>query len=212
MASSNGVCFSNVLFRSIPEEGIADPVDKLAAMVQHQASPNRSPWAAAFDRIDGGLISIVATNHDIRTPKEIGVRPGESLLVDEADVKAAKAFHRIEHTFETLAFGMDLSEDARTMGLRIRLGCDNRQDTSNLRADVQTLIEIYRKKVEDNDFDTEYPDAAARAVLNQFVDRAVVDLVETSDGTSDVYIRSALDLPASSASLFAQMIAQDFAE
>ena len=111
-----------------------------------------------------------------------------------------------------LAIGIDLSEDARTMGVRIRIGCENRKDTSQIQTDVQTLIQMYRKEILDSDTDDIESTAATLAVLKPFIDRAVIDLVDHSDGTSDVYIRSTLDLPASSGSLLAQMIAQDFSE
>ena len=117
----------------------------LVKLAEHKPRPNKSAWANAFRRVDGGLFAYAVTNQGIRTPEEFA-----SPYPDGSKERiAAEAFHRVEHSFETLAIGLDLDQAGDHVGVRIRVGFSQRTDADRAAKDIRMLHRFARERLED---------------------------------------------------------------
>lgn len=184
---SHTVCFSNIIRRTTSNEGDSDALNSLMKVVTHHNSPNRSSWAAAFRRVDGGLVSVAVSNKAIRTPRESSSTSPEGSL----ERIVSDAVNRIEHTFDTLACGLDAADDGRDLGIRVRIGGRNRIDTEAMAADVQLWRRTRLQLVEGETAGSLETPGTARLKLEvwkQFMERMVVDVEDHPDGSSDIFI------------------------
>ncbi len=197
------VCFSNTMWRGIPDADDPAQIDGLVKFVTHRARPNQSAWAKAFHRVDGGLVVFVATNKEIRTPREFTF----SGSADGPERVAAEAFHRLEHTFQTLAVGIDLSEQGNRVGFRIRIGCANRTDAKTMESDFRLLHRLGLEAIEaasEADEDEEL-DAIVKNLSRQFMQRMVIGIEDHADGSSEVSIKTVVSHPS-----LLKVLAQEF--
>ena len=109
--------------------------ESLVKLAEHKPQPNKSAWANAFRRVDGGFFTYAVTNQGIRTPEEF-----DCPYPDGSNERiAAEAFHRVEHSFETLAVGLDLDQAGDHLGVRIRVGFSQRKDADRAAKDIRLL-------------------------------------------------------------------------
>ncbi len=170
--------------------------EALVTLAEYQQQPNESAWVNAFRRVDGGLIAYAVTNQGIRTRDEF------ECPYPEGSKKrlAAETFHRIEHAFETFAFGIDLDQTGDHLGVRIRLGCSQRANAEQIAEDVRTMrrlgldqLDVGKDTLDESDDEFK---VSGFEMSKQFLQQMTIAVEDHADGTSDVYVQSHVSNPS----------------
>ncbi|MCR9294221.1 MAG: M56 family metallopeptidase [bacterium] len=172
---------------------------QLDCVLNHSEAENRSAWADAFRRIDGGIVAVSVSNTWFdQVPDEVD----HSLPASEQ--KAQQAYRRIQNSIRTLSFGADVSADANKIGIRIEVSCED-----SARADIveQAVADLIEFGLADN---------AARdqveigpRIGRQFLTRSIVTRARYGDEFT-VTLETAIDHPRFSGSALASFLAGEF--
>lgn len=197
---SSTICLSNVFIRN-PEDVDDSGVDSVEASVKHESQPNDSKWAAAFDRIDGGLIALAVTSDHFQGPLDpIEAGEGEVTPASQREIDATNALQRIGNSFETLAIGIDSDVDG-SIAVRIRIGTDELARANAIVADIHQLVSLAKEQIEEEQTLAEKGtesepqdtiDEFGAQLYLSFIDGLTVDVEQHEDGSSDAYIQSRL--------------------
>lgn len=185
------LCFGAMMLARTGKGGDPSSAEVLDAAVQHDTQPNASAWAAGYRSVDGGLITIAATNKWVSKLEEF--QPEDDM--DAAEQAANLAYQRIEHTFETLALGLDVSQDGKTIGIRLRLACSDEVASQMMADDARLLVRYGRQQVADDSPAGQAADALTTVLSQQFLQRMVIEQGSSDEGSFEVVLRSAVDCP-----------------
>ena len=202
------VCVSNCSAPSIPVENPKDMTDRVAVQLSHSPAANRAAWVPMYLRSAGGLFTAVFTNCEIQT-QHTDLNATDA-LADDFEIACGKCFDHILHTYKTFSVGFDLSADAKTVGVRIRVGYETADQASEAHAKVIDVLTV----VQDTGIDSEaeFADEFERT-LGEFLiglsNKGLVDVRENSDGTADVYLAGTVDLPMQAGALIKSILAEE---
>lgn len=195
------MCITN----GIAEDGTEQDNGKLAKAATYESKPNESSWAAAFARIDGGLLSFVSTAKEIDVPDEIQVDQSLS----ESEKLAHGAIMRLTKNLQSFALGADLSVDTSQIGVRVRINFAERSDAESAESDVRLLLKTAKQSLEKEQDQEE--DDTATVFVKQMFERSTLDVVDNADGTFDVLFTGIADVPNLSSADFANLMAAELA-
>ena len=182
-------------FFEVPED---EAVEGILKLVDHESPLPQADWLPAFRRIEGGLVSMLFTNEGIKTPKNFEQRFTKEM--DDEENRVWLAAHRFEHRFETIAIGVDLSEDASMIGLQIRIGVNSKKAGETMFADMEAIMGYIKRQKE---IETKVVELN---VYSAILGKATLDLEQTPENTWEVVIENTLPI-AVTRSQIAKMLA-----
>ncbi|QDT07068.1 Regulatory protein BlaR1 [Rubripirellula lacrimiformis] len=191
------VCIGSCVRSFAGKEEIEKRSSEFLKSVRRKPQINPSQWAIPFDQVRGGLLTIACTNEEIQIPETYnsGGRTG-------AESDCGRIVHRMLHTFETFAMGLDINEHGTRLGLRVHISAADEARQEIIFSDVRTLIQIAREHFVNSKgkVDMEVDDPQLRHMslksLGQFLDHMVVEPKIEEGGLPYVSIRSEIEIPS----------------
>ena len=174
----------------------ADP-ERMAEAAAPGPRPAKSPLAARWAEVDGGLATFLATDADIKPTETTPTRPENAL--------AAKIFASIR----LIALGIDVAPGSHDAVYHVSLTCDNIEDAQQLHSTFESLLALAKvelaaqaaKLASSTPGSTaegkDQPDETTEELRlqSECVSNCRVKVWEQPDGTAGILIETSTTLP-----------------
>ena len=145
-----------------------------------------SRWEDSWDRIDGGIGTILFTD------AEIYDLPPTSESADELEQKVERLLNSIRLRSTTFAYGFDVEQTTSTIGLRLQFTHSSAGRASRSAHEIAELVKLAQSRNQSEDENLTFSDREWLSLFDEAIEDLRVEIEEVKDGAADVVVTCTL--------------------